>query len=98
MELLSTTFIKYYTDKLPPCFINDILSFHQSKQDYTEVTHPSSGRLTYHHLGQRLQGRLQLVGGGKGVGEVHGSRQQQQGRGDLLVQMQLQPLQEPDTR
>lgn len=47
---------------------------------------------TYHHLRQRLQGGLQLVGGGQGVREEHGSGQQQQRRGNLLVQVQLQPL------
>lgn len=50
----------------------------------------------YHHLGQRLQRGLQLVGGGQSVREVHGSRQQEQGGGDLLVQVELQPL--PDKR
>lgn len=48
--------------------------------------------LAYHHLGQRLQRGLQLVGGGQRVREVHGSGQQEQGGGDLLVQVELQPL------
>lgn len=57
-----------------------------------EHTEKNPQRLPYHHLGQRLQGGLQLVCGGQSVREVHGSRQQQQGGGDLLVQVELQPL------
>lgn len=48
---------------------------------------------THHDLGEGLQRGLELVGGRQGVWEVHGSGQDEQRRGDLLLQVQLQPLQ-----
>lgn len=48
---------------------------------------------THHDLREGLQRGLELVGGRQGVGEVHGSGQDEQRRGDLLLQVQLQPLQ-----
>lgn len=48
---------------------------------------------THHDLRECLQRGLELVGGREGVWEVHGPGQDEQGRGDLLMQVQLQPLQ-----
>lgn len=47
---------------------------------------------THHNLRKGLQGGLELVGGREGVRKVHGPGQDEQRRRDLLVQVQLQPL------
>lgn len=59
--------------------------------------YPSSVLFTYHHFRKCLQRGFQLVCRRQGIWEVHGSRQKQQRGGDLLVEMQLQPLPESNT-
>lgn len=56
---------------------------------------------THHYLWEGLQRGLELVSGRQGVWEVHGPGQDEQRGRDLLVQVQLQPLelgvQDPDS-
>lgn len=49
-------------------------------------------RDTHHNLREGLQRGRELVGGRQGVWEVHGPGQDEQRGRDLLVQVQLQPL------